>query len=411
VTTLVVSVGGSAEPVIRAVSDLKPERIVWLVSEQTRATLESVRAALAVKPSWQKEICTPDAEDITATFDAVHQQLGPTLADWRVEPGDVTVDITGGTKPMTAALALAAVHLAARFQYIGGTQRTKGGVGIVETGSERTVQRFNPWEAFAIESLRTVGAAYRAHDFAAAREATRRARERVRRRDLEKYLDALDRMLAGFDAWDRFDYGEAHRRLKSCRDDLALRWSGDPTRRPMIDRVEGSLTRVEQIRESLRNEAPSGLLLEDLIANALRRREMGRYDDAVARLYRFLEGLAQAALWERFRLRTAHVPLKRLPADGSWDGARSRSADGSVKLGLRDAYRLLQALGDPLGAIAARLDEGGDLAGFLRARNQSLLAHGTEPVGAGACDGLLEECLKLAGVERHRLFQFPELDP
>ncbi len=79
-TTLVVSVGGSPEPVLRAVNELKPNRIVWLVSKQTKPSLDGIRDAIEKKPSWQKEICTPNAEDITVTFDAVHEQLGPTLA-------------------------------------------------------------------------------------------------------------------------------------------------------------------------------------------------------------------------------------------------------------------------------------------------------------------------------------------
>ena len=129
----------------------------------------------------------------------------------------------------------------------------------------------------------------------------------------------------------------------------------------MIDRFEAALARVREIRSSLRDEAPSLPLLEDLLASAQRRQDMGRYDDAVARLYRFMEGLAQCTLWERFQLRTGARPVEPLPQDSSWDGARSRAVEGCVQLGLKDAYRLLEARGDLLGAVAQRLGERGDL--------------------------------------------------
>jgi len=44
---------------------------------------------------------------------------------------------------------------------------------------------------------------------------------------------------------------------------------------------------------------PTENLLEDLLANAERRAETGRYDDALARLYRALELAAEADLYHR----------------------------------------------------------------------------------------------------------------
>src|SRR5262249_3704336 len=88
----------------------------------------------------------------------------------------------------------------------------------------------------------------------------------------------------------------------------------------------------------------------DLLANARRRRDERRYDDAVARLYRGLEALAQAHLRQDHGIAdTGAVPLSAVPE--SLRSALSAKPDqaGILKLGLRDDYCLLQGLGNPLG--------------------------------------------------------------
>jgi CRISPR-associated protein (TIGR02710 family) len=224
-------------------------------------------------------------------------------------------------------------------------------------------------------------------------------------------------MIDGFAAWDRFDYRTASSAFADqLVDDVRMFWDGKPSFDACRVQLDACLHRLREILKVLSSEAvsrgvPPPALLDDILANARRRGEIEhRYDDAVARLYRFIEGLAQHALWERHGLTTGKVPVDRLPESFSAKASEARmSGKAQIELGLRDAYRLLSALGDPLGDIAPRLEERGHLANLLQRRNQSLLAHGSQPVLRAHFAALFEACLSLSGRRHGELTEFPNL--
>lgn len=66
----------------------------------------------------------------------------------------------------------------------------------------------------------------------------------------------------------------------------------------------------------------------DLLANAKRRKDEGRIDDAVARLYRAIEVVAQVALKDRHGFKSSEkVPLDRVP-EALRPGWAPRASDG-----------------------------------------------------------------------------------
>ena len=133
----------------------------------------------------------------------------------------------------------------------------------------------------------------------------------------------------------------------------------------------------------------------DLLCNARRRKAEGRYDDAVARLYRAVEALAQDQLRREHGIAdTGKVPLDRVPLSLR---ARYPADAAELKLGLQEAYLLLSELGDPLGQRFAGLGWHEPKHSPLTARNQSILAHGFAPVGATIFESLWRGCLALAG--------------
>ena len=64
------------------------------------------------------------------------------------------------------------------------------------------------------------------------------------------------------------------------------------------------------------------------------------------------------------------------------DELRKMGEDGKIKLGLVASFELLRALGDPLGLWFEQETNSAQLKEFLRARNDSLYAHGLAPVDA-----------------------------
>lgn len=406
---LIVPVGGTLAAPLRAIQAVAPQWVAFLASRETVAQIEQVEAALGRPLPWKRVILTPDPQDLAATYREIDAKLRGILNEWGVGWEHVVVDLTGGTKVMAAALVLATIHGASRYVYVGGGERDRGGTGVVVDGTERAIQVVNPWEELGTEYHRRIAWAFNRLQFAAAAALARQAAARVVR-ERRAYFDALGRLIEGFAAWDRFAYREARTRLERALDTLALEWGNAPGRRHLTSAVEACLQTLEGLVAAERREAPSEALLRDLLANAVRRGEVEcRFDDAVARLYRFLEGLAQRALWEEFGLTTSAVPVEALPADDRWKPVREQAELGVLQLGLRRAYELLRARGHRLGAFAEALDTDRRVAGLLGARNHSLLAHGSRPVSADTFTALLDLCLALAGWTRGELTAFPTL--
>ncbi len=192
-------------------------------------------------------------------------------------------------------------------------------------------------------------------------------------------LLALQRRCAVWAAWDRFDYAQA---LRLARQDPQLRSAHARTLailQKTVSLIEGGTAWPGRNFTGLE-------LVIDLQQNAERCAGRARYDDAVCRLYRATELLAQIRLMSRYAIRTHHVDPnhKAIPESArQWlEGQRTRLEDGKtrpVQIGLAAAYQLLGEMEDPLGVYYR--EKKSWLLNALSRRNSSLFAHGLTPIG------------------------------
>jgi CRISPR-associated protein (TIGR02710 family) len=163
------------------------------------------------------------------------------------------------------------------------------------------------------------------------------------------------------------------------------RFGGDPALGQFKAQSE-TVRAVLELGKTLAAGKLSDLAVIDLINNARRRIEEGKYDDATARLYRACEMLAQWRLASSHGIDSANVDLSKVPNGSKHWLETCRSPKGDIHVGLRKAYRLLDEMQDPLGK---QFTADKTLPGVLRERNESILAHGTKPVEPSACSKLL----------------------
>ncbi len=414
---LVCTIGGTTEPLVSALLHWRPARVLFIPSPETRDQVEKVlddyaiRAGAPLGPGEYDVYCVHDAQDIQSCLSTI-RRLDHEVEKWLARGAGyrVVADFTGGTKCMTAALALEARRWPCMFSYVGGERRTKGGVGIVETGSERVVHAANPWEALGYQAVDEFVTLFDQRAFAPAVRVARQAKEKVTAPERKRALSALENLAAAFDAWDRFDHKEAKKKF----DDVAkgandLKAALDAER---AERVQRFIDQHRKHLECLAGQAriPTKAHVRDLLANARRRREEGRVDDAVARLYRAIEAIAQETLATRHDIpSTEHVPVDRLPEEfRSRPGVRPND-DGTVTVGLQDAYALLAALGDPLGKMFMGSELSDPERSPLQTRNRSILAHGLERVSAKTFERLWSAGLALAAVDARDLPELPKL--
>lgn len=439
-TFLVVTVGGSPEPVAAALCHWRPDRVLFLASSDTVELVQSHILPLAQggrpEPLTRKEDTPPpaglpthqpfhlqpeqygvvelsDPQNFEACVTEMRQALlaSGVSRDSRLQ---LIADFTGGTKCMSAALSMVARSQHCKFSYVGGEARDKGGVGIVVSGREHVFRTGNPWTALGYQALEDFRLLFNHGQYAAAALLIPKKFPDGGevRGDARPEFHACKCLAQAYAAWDRFDHKEAESQLTGAltkQAALAATFSGAADLP-----LEAHRLRARQLKER-KDTGPSREYIEDLLANAQRRAAEQRFDDAVARLYRVVEAMAQFRLkFPHGILNTSAVSVRMIPDRLllEWGGKTANQEE--IKLGLQDAYRLLEELGDPLGArfreLAGPLPQR-DAAG-LAARNNSILAHGWVPV-AGASFGRLQQTADALACELEitpdQLVQFPVL--
>lgn len=427
---MIVSVGGSPEPVVFSLNQRQPEYILYFTSIASRKMVrESIEPHLLFKPADHEIVMTPDEEDLGVSVAELLHKVPQFLQVWNVPFRELLGDYTGGTKTMSAALVLALAERGCSYSYVGGKSRNKEGLGTVLNGHERSLYLDNPWDVLAVGPCRDAEllfnrARFRAVSDLAERTATRTECHRP-------FFEALRHLSQGYYAWDAFQYKAALSDIKRGESQLRNYAAASHQNgvKQFLQAVQSNLPLLEQIQNEVASlakrtkskkeatvnsaEAPAqhSLLVADLVANAKRRAELEyKYDDAVARLYSAIEKLAKYRLLTAYEIDNSAVDLTLVPAElhqGLRECANPRE-NGKIQIPLFRSYELLAALRDPLG-IAYMANET-ELRKVLGVRNTSLLAHGFDPVTQSTYRDLLTIACLFLELAEDQLPSFPRLD-
>jgi CRISPR-associated protein (TIGR02710 family) len=406
---MLVSLGGSPEPILFSLNRQRPAHVVFFVSPQSETELQTVIKGL-VFPCKFDRIVSPSAENIGDCYRALREQLPAKLAQWGLSEDDVVVDYTGGTKSMSAALVLATVERAHRYAYIGGVERDKGGVGVVLGGRERMLYVHNPWKEWAHEERKRVSLYFMAARYEMALQELQRLQQHTDAAE-QDFLRAMASAVAGYRDWDNFRHKDALPKLG----EQALRFLRPYARGAQQANLARFVLEVEANLEFLRRlmaaDTRDEAYILDLIANADRRARIeGKYEDAAARLYSGMERAARFRLRRQYRINTEDVKREQLPEvlREEYTQKHHDPRDGKLKIPLLAAYRLLEALGDDLGHTFMMRQE--EILKLLNLRNASPLGHGEAPVGAEGYERFRSVLVTLLAIDESALPRFPELN-
>jgi CRISPR-associated protein (TIGR02710 family) len=391
---MIVSLGGSPEPLIKTLSEQKPTIVCFLASQASVDFVGKIKESVAQTGATfarDHKVLVDDPDDLAHCY-----QKALVCADWVSAQGapaaEVIVDYTGGTKTMSAAVVLATVSRGFRFSYVGGTQRTKGGVGIVESGSEVIHVGVNPWDLFAVQERQRLAQHFNSYQFTACRTLIQDARNRLSVEEQRRF-DVLSILVEGYEAWDSFNHRRGLKRLDEAR--AKLQHLVDLKAEGFLSSLMPQLVENRLFLQQLKDETHDfqqlhALLLNDLLANAKRRIDEGKFDDAAARLYRLVEMMGQLAVQQLCNAETGNFPAKEIPEVIREEFVRRyRDAkDEKIKLPLEATYRVLQEKGNDVGRRF--FQDQGRFGNLQQARNHSILAHGMIPLEEKRVRELLE---------------------
>jgi CRISPR-associated protein (TIGR02710 family) len=405
---LVCTVGGSHQPILKALAMSKPDFVCFICTgrdpetgkpgSETQITGKGniIAEKIGASPTLPNiptlaglgvdafEVCRVPADDLDAAFLAIRSAMADLQ---RRFPGvRLVADYTGGTKSMTAALITAALEFESiELQLVTGaradleqvTDTTEYAVSpnIDNIRLDRMMRPFlDAWGRYAYDEA-AAGLSRIAPPF----------NERLRAR-----LNLARSLSQAFASWDRFDHTSAYKLMD--------------TYRPRIGQTLGLHLKALEMLNETGNERCEPLQLYDLWLNAERRAAQGRYDDAVARVYRLLEWTAQWQLRRHAGIDTAAVPADRIPPGM----VLTKNPQGQHQAGLFQAWTLLSHLIPGIPTTKFFACHGNELLNHLRIRNESILAHGYAPIGRAQWDSLqdwirqrflpvLKECVKTDG--------------
>ncbi len=376
---LICTIGGSHQPIVQLLNELKPVHVVFVCSEDNSATgakgsyIQIEGKGKCIKAKWddaaptlpniptqasfsgQYEILRVPADELNVCFDRINHRIDALLKG--SPSASLIADYTGGTKTMTAALAMAAIeHDRVQLHLVTGR---RSDLIRVRDGSESGI-----WASVeGIRLRKRIGECLRfwqRYAYAQASDGLQRIPMPEQATLRGALLRARD-LSAAFAAWHRFDHKGAHELLREYQTTLGK-----------DGQYIGAASSLANPKAP--NHEPA--LIYDLWLNAERRSKQGNHDEAVAVSYRMWEWTAQWLLRSYCEIDTSDIKKDQVPEAMTL----SCNADGKYQIGLFSAWDLLQALQPDSPAGKFFSGQRKQFLNIVKIRNYSILAHGFDPI-------------------------------
>jgi len=403
---LIITVGASDQPIVTSIKNNRPDYVYFLCSDDLGEIKGSYVAVEGPgKPCQENKVCITAQTGLDKTkYEIIKVSLDDLSSCYlaacgalkeirRTNPNaQVIADYTGGTKSMSAGLAAAAMDdgntdvcivkglRINMHQVKAGTQSAR----IIDSNiiiTEKKLQLIDLlWHRFDYQSCLTV---------------LQDIFSRPQSINLSSRLDIINNLCLGFEAWDRFNHNLAIGILQDINKKLGNKLENQVEMLGEIKCViewwpdqqkKDPSTLTQKNRKQIYNFMP----VFDLILNAQRRNSQGRFDDAVARLYRALEMFGQINLlrWEH-PLNSSALKLELLPQGLAENYSfKGNKQAGAITIGLIQNFTLLSELNNPVGIVFNEYKD--KIRAALNSRNNSLMAHGIIPVSETECQNIID---------------------
>lgn len=397
---MIISLGtgrGVESGIAKSIQVSNPDKLFFIATEESKSSIERIESVLGKKLTCEPPTVIQNPEDVEGCWRTTAQLVRSVIREG-YSPAEICIDFTSGTKAMSAGCVLAGASFeCGNLSYVGGGKRDIN--GRVVSGTERIII-LTPNEFFIDQRRRMIKDFFNIFQFDACIKLIDDARTKSMAQEVRDELGLLEMLVSAFSFWDKFDHLKAASYFRNLRGKFDTLWQIDTSRSKeivfKIAKQQEKYAASGDIKDKYSDE-----ILADLLANADRRAEEGKYDDAVARLYRAVEVVAQMLLARR-NIDTSGVKIEDLPVDWQEEYRESRE---SIKIGQEKAFSLLESLGEETGR---EYRENKNLRNYLSKRNSSILAHQLEPMTRQVYDELSREANQLASKAFPRLSSLKE---
>lgn len=418
---LILSVGGSAEPVINAIKKNKPDYVYFFCSAGPKGSETSVFGpgdpcgdkrtatcpecknkfylgnpkgkAIVVQSGLNESRCevvtVSDPDDLNECYEKL-LKLADLIETQHGKNCQVVANYTGGTKTMSVTMALIGLLTEKWDLSINIGPRND----LIKVKSGDVPVRIDKWRVFCQTQIESVRKSIRDFDYAFANHLVTEMLQNPLDKTFRTKLLAAAQLCQAFDLWDKFEHDKALELLK-----------------PYGNHFSQHIITLKQILQKQRKD--SGYeMVGDLLNNAARKAHRRYYDDAVGRIYRATELLAQIRLKKQYRYDTSSILLTNLPENLQKQYMSRVREKNKLVLGLQEDYELLSKLNDPVGQKYFQQKK--EIKDALSYRNNSISAHGLKPLDENdyryvkdTLQGFIESASKEINID-FKIPQFPQ---
>ena len=337
-----------AHGILYSIDTYNPDEVIFFGSELSKKTIESLsmqyEKEFGENFDFYEFIQIEAIDDFKKYFDAFKAKIEE-LSDYKV-----IIDYTSGTKTMTMAAAFASMLYGKKLYFISGERKD----GVVIKGTEKAISQ-NLYPIYDDLMINKIKELFNINRF----EAGKTLLEDITKAQKETYSNLFN----AYYYFDNVDYETSQTYFKFK--DFIKEW---PELKPQFQKNAKALSFLNR-----NHDLQEYYVLGSLINNARRRADENKYDDAIARLYRSLELIAQIKLKKEYNINTSDVDLEILK-EYDIDLDFISNANGTIKISLDQDYKLLDALNDDLGKFYIKNNQ--HVLSSLSTRNNSILAHG-----------------------------------
>ena len=355
-----------AKGLYTSIDKISPNYIVFFASEKSKTTIDYVKELFEadddefIEGEDYEIAILEDIDDFNDCFETFEFKVWQ-LSIVSDEKHEIIMDYTSGTKTMSAAMACCGMFYSKDLISVIGERKK----GFVSEGTE-VIKYQNLYKVYDKFSIMRVRNYFNANRFYTASEILENiVDDSIAREDLLNLVKA-------YYAWDNMDFDVAYDYLTKVNMNVF-------EIAEIKDDVKINLKALGAIVRSPHENLKNCYILASLINNSIRRADEYKYDDAIARLYRAFELIAQIRL-SSYSLNSSDVDVDVLREKNVSlefiDALEKTRDEGKIKIGLIKDYELLDELGDDLGKYFA--ENRHSINNITFKRNNSILAHGLD---------------------------------
>jgi CRISPR-associated protein (TIGR02710 family) len=394
---MIVSVGTSYQPIVLSISTVKPNKVLFLYTDESEKEIDKIINLTDLSPSSYEKNLVDKSNPLT-----IYKAIKDIYLKWN-KPKSIYIDFTGGTKAMSAATAMAGVIINAELiyvsnkEYLSDFRKPKPGTEYIEP-----IQ--NPYEVFGDIDQERAFDLFEQNDYSGAREIFENLKIIVPDPQKRDYYNTLYLLSSSYEKWDAIDFNEAYKFMKKVINKIE---NDSKINKKIILYDKLSFLKVQlstleslcRLSENVKNKSVYEYLLSGddvsqlivaIVKNAERRKKEERYDMAALLLYRVLEMIEQRRLAICGIDTSEPNYIKSFPSEESLNKFKNKvieirkhvfgkfvNKNLPELISLLEGYIQLVALSDEL------FDKMENVKGFLKKlryrvniRNNSIFAHG-----------------------------------